>query len=429
VRRKIESDLREWKLSKDRKPLLIHGARQVGKTYTIRNFGEDYYRNTVYINLETNLSVASYFNDNINPERLIRFLESYVNEPIIPGETLIILDEIQSCERALTALKYFYEEIPEYHVIAAGSLLGVAINREKYSYPVGKTDTRTMYPLDYEEFLWAVREERLCESIHSCYSLTEPMPEALHQKAIDLYREYLIVGGMPAAVNEFVNTGKLIMIPNVQNKILDDYLADMSKYATNTESVKIRSCYQSIPAQLAKENKKFQYKIVQKGGTAGIFGASIDWLNYAGIVLKCQKTEHGMDPISVYADLTSFKIYMGDVGLLTAKTGISQHVILNGENNYFMGAIAENYAAQALTAKGYPLYYWSSGNTAELDFILQKDGIITAIEVKHDANTKSKSMSEFLKKYHPDRAFKISLKNFGKADNFTAIPLYSMFCI
>ncbi|MDD3173722.1 MAG: AAA family ATPase [Herbinix sp.] len=429
MRRQLENDLYEWKVSKDRKPLIINGARQVGKTYIIREFGERYYKNVVYINFESNLAVASYFNDNINPERLIRFLESYVNEAIIPESTLIIFDEIQSCERALTSLKYFYEETPEYHVISAGSLLGVAINREKYSFPVGKVDTLTLYPLDFEEFLWANGEERLCECIYSCYETIKPMQEALHQKAIDLYRNYLIIGGMPAAVNEYVNTKKLIMVPNVQNKILDDYLADMSKYASNTESVKIRSCYQSIPAQLAKENKKFQYKIVQRGGTAGIFGASIDWLNFAGIVLKCQKTEHGMDPISVYADLTSFKLYMGDVGLLTAKTGISQHVILNGENNYFMGAIAENYVAQALTAKGHNLYYWSSGNSAELDFLLQKNGEITAIEVKYDTNTKSKSMSEFLKRYKPDKAYKVSLKNFGKADNFVAIPLYAMFCI
>lgn len=429
MKRKIEKELVNWKADKNRKPLIIHGARQVGKTYIIREFGEKYYKNTVYVNLETNLAVASYFNDNINPERMIQFLESYVNEAIIPGETLIIFDEIQSCERALTSLKYFYEETPEYHVISAGSLLGVAINREKYSFPVGKVDSMILYPFDFEEFLWANHEERLSITIRECFEMKEPMAEALHQKAIDFYRNYLIIGGMPAVINEYVETGKLIMVSSVQNKILDNYLADMSKYATNTESVKIRSCYQSIPAQLAKDNKKFQYKIVQKGGTAGIFGASIDWLNFAGIVLKCQKTEHGMDPISVYSDLTSFKLYMGDVGLLTAKTGISQHVILNGENNYFMGAIAENYVSQALTAQGYNLYYWSSGNSAELDFLLQKDGIITAIEVKHDVNTKSKSMSEFLKRYKPNKAYKVSLKNFSKAENFMSIPLYSMFCL
>lgn len=429
MKRKIEEDLIKWKNNKNRKPLIINGARQVGKTYIIRSFGERFYKNVVYINLETNLAVASFFQDNIEPERLILFLESFAKEAIIPERTLIIFDEIQACERALTALKYFYEEAPEYHIIAAGSLLEVAINREKYSFPVGKVNTLTLYPFDFEEFLWANREEKLVNIIRECFESVEVMPEALHQKAIDLYRNYLIIGGMPAAINEFNDTGKLITVSNVQNQILDNYLADMSKYATNTESVKIRACYQSIPAQLAKDNKKFQYKMVQKGGTANIFGASIEWLNFAGVVLKCQKTEHGMDPISVYSDLSSFKLYMGDTGLLTAKSGISQHVILNGENNYFMGAIAENYVAQALNAAGYDLYYWVSGNTAELDFILQKDGLITVVEVKHDTNTKSKSLSEFLRRYQPDRAFKVSLKNFGRADHYIAIPLYSVFCI
>ena len=429
MKRKIETDLMEWKNNKNRKPLIINGARQVGKTYIIREFGERFYKNVVYINLETNLAVASFFQDNIDPERLILFLESYVKEAIIPEHTLIIFDEIQACERALTSLKYFYEEAPEYHIIAAGSLLGVAINREKYSFPVGKVNTLTLFPFDFEEFLWANREEKLVNIIRECFQSVEVMPEALHQKAIDLYRNYLIIGGMPAVINEFINTGKLITVSDVQNQILDNYLADMSKYATNTESVKIRACYQSIPAQLAKDNKKFQYKMVQKGGTAGVFGASIEWLNFAGFVLKCQKTEHGMDPVSVYSDLSSFKLYMGDTGLLTAKSGISQHVILNGENNYFMGAIAENYVAQSLTAAGYNLYYWVSGNTAELDFILQKDGLITVIEVKHDTNTKSKSLSEFLRRYQPDRAFKVSLKNFGRAEHYIAIPLYSVFCI
>lgn len=429
MKRKIEEDLIKWKNNKNRKSLIINGARQVGKTYIIRSFGERFYKNVVYINLETNLAVASFFQDNIEPERLILFLESFAKEAIIPELTLIIFDEIQACERALTALKYFYEEAPEYHIIAAGSLLGVAINREKYSFPVGKVNTLTLYPFDFEEFLWANREEKLVNIIRECFESVEVMPEALHQKAIDLYRNYLIIGGMPAAINEFIDTGKLITVSDVQNQILDNYLADMSKYATNTESVKIRACYQSIPAQLAKDNKKFQYKMVQKGGTANIFGASIEWLNFAGVVLKCQKTEHGMDPISVYSDLSSFKLYMGDTGLLTAKSGISQHVILNGENNYFMGAIAENYVAQALNAAGYDLYYWVSGNTAELDFILQKDGLITVVEVKHDTNTKSKSLSEFLRRYQPDRAFKVSLKNFGRADHYIAIPLYSVFCI
>lgn len=430
MKRSIEQKLMEWKESKDRKPLILNGARQVGKTYILREFGDLYYKNVVYVNLETNVSVASYFDGDISPERLIRYLEVYAGEAIIPESTLIIFDEIQSCERALTALKYFCEETPEYHIAAAGSLLGVAIHRERYSFPVGKVDTITLYPFTFEEFLWACGERMLCEEIRQHYERLEPMPEVLHNKAIDLYRYYLITGGMPAAVNDFVQSKKLIGVSDIQNKILSDYLADMAKYASNSESVKIRACYNSIPAQLAKENKKFQYKVVQKGGSSTVFGASIDWLNFAGVVLKCQRIEQAFEPISVYADLSSFKLYMGDTGLLVMKSGISQQTILSGEPNLFMGAVCENYVAQALTANGHQLYYWTSEHIAELDFVIQRGKEIVGIEVKKAQHVKSKSMFEFIKKYKPTYSIRLSEKNFGKGDNnVKCIPLYAAFCI
>lgn len=430
LKRKVEERLLAWKNSgPDRKPLVINGARQVGKTFSIRQFGERYYDNTVYINLETNLTVSSYFQDDISPERIIRYLESYAGEKILPEKTLIILDEIQSSERALTSLKYFCEDAPAYHIIAAGSLLGVAISRQKYSFPVGKIDTITLHPFDFEEFLWACPEQGLAADIREAYEFLMALPKASHQRAIELFRIYLIVGGMPASILEYLHEKKLVTVPEVQEKILNDYVADMSKYATSTESVKIRACYHSIPAQLAKDNKKFMYKVVQKGGTATIFGEAIEWLHFAGVVVKCQKTEQGMDPIAVYADLSSYKLYMADVGLLTMKTGISQHTVLSGESNYFMGALVENYVAQALTAMGYTLHYWTSGNSAELDFLLQKGGEITAIEVKKGTHSKSRSLSEFLKRYQPDRAMKLSLNNFGKGEGFQSVPLYAVFCI
>jgi len=430
MRRNIEQRLIEWKNKKDRKPLIVNGARQVGKTYILREFGASYYKNVVYVNLETNISVASYFDGDISPERLIRYLEAYAGEAIIPESTLIIFDEIQSCERALTALKYFCEETPEYHIAAAGSLLGVAIHRERYSFPVGKVDTITLYPFTFEEFLWACGENLLCDEIRQHYESLEPMPEALHNKAIDLYRYYLIVGGMPAAVNEFVQSKKLIGVSDIQNKILSDYLADMAKYANNSESVKIRACYNSIPAQLAKENKKFQYKVVQKGGSSTIFGASIDWLNFAGVVLKCQRVEQAFEPVSVYADLSSFKLYMGDTGLLVMKSGISQQTVLSGEANLFMGAVCENYVAQALTANGHQLHYWTSEHIAELDFVLQKGSEIIGIEVKKAQHVKSKSLFEFIKKYKPAYSIRLSEKNFGvTGNNVRIVPLYATFCI
>jgi len=430
MKRKLDNKLLEWKSKgSKRMPLILNGARQVGKTYSLRKFGLNNYKNVVYVNLETNLLVSSYFNDNINPERIVQYLEAYSNQKIVPEETLIILDEIQSCERALTSLKYFFEETPEYHIAAAGSLLGVAINREKYSYPVGKVDTITLYPFDFEEFLWAMNESRLCDEIYYCYNEITPMPEALHQKAIDLYRMYLIIGGMPASINEYLDTGKLITVSDVQNKIINDYLADMSKYATHTESIKIRACYESIPAQLAKENKKFQYKIVQKGGTATIFGPSIDWLNYAGIILKCQRINHGYEPIAVYSDLSSYKLYMGDVGLLVMKSGLSHQTVLSGEKNLFMGSVAENYIAQTLASKGYILYYWTSKNTAELDFVLQLGNDIVGVEVKKETHTRSKSLGVFVEKYKTSYSIRLSNNNFGFANNIKSIPLYAAFCI
>lgn len=430
MRRKLEEKLVQWKdRSEGRMPLLLYGARQVGKTYLLAELGEKHFANTVYINLETNPAVASYFADDISPERLIRFLETTVNQEIIPGKTLIIFDEIQSCERALTSLKYFCESAPEYHVAAAGSLLGVVINREHYSFPVGKVESMTLFPLDFEEFLWAMGEERLAQEIRRCFSLLEPMAEVLHQKAIELYRYYLIVGGMPACVELFKRTGKLVLIPTSQNEILNNYIADMAKYAGAADTVKIRACFNSIPAQLAKENKKFQYKVVQKGGSASLFGVSIDWLTQAGIVLKCQKLEQAMNPIPVYVDLSSFKLYMSDVGLLVMKSGLPQQSVLTGEANLFMGSVAENYVAQALAANGHSLYYWTSEHTAELDFVLQKGRDIIGIEVKKGTKVKSKSINVFSQRYHPAYCIRFSEKNFGKTDNLWSVPLYGAFCV
>lgn len=430
MKRKIEERLLAWKdKTNNRLPLIVNGARQVGKTYILRKFGTEQFKNVVYINLETNLTVASYFSDNITPERLLRYLEASIGERIIPGETLVILDEIQSCERALTSLKYFYEETPEYHIVAAGSLLGVAINRQRYSFPVGKVETITLYPLDFEEFLWARGKEFLCEEIHGAYEAMEPLPEALHQEAIELYREYLLIGGMPACINAFLNSGSFLDVPLVQNEILDNYIADMAKYASNADSVKIRACYNSIPAQLAKDNKKFQYKVVQKGGSAALFGVSIEWLNLAGVVLKCQRISQAYEPIAVYTDLSAFKLYMGDVGLLTMKSGISQQTVLSGEGNTFMGAVTENYVAQQLTARGYDLYYWESNSTAELDFVLQKENQIIGIEVKKGEHVRSRSLNVFINSFKPAYSVRLSLKNFGEKNGLKSVPLYALFCI
>ena len=283
--------------------------------------------------------------------------------------------------------------------------------------------------MDFEEYLWARGKELLSKEICAAYGAMEPLPDALRQEAIELYREYLIIGGMPACINAFLKSGSFLDVPLAQNEILDNYIADMAKYASNTDSVKIRACYNSIPAQLAKENKKFQYKVVQKGGSATLFGASIEWLNLAGVVLKCQRISQAFEPIAVYADLSAFKLYMGDVGLLTMKSGISQQTVLSGEGNTFMGAVTENYVAQQLAAQGYDLYYWESSSTAELDFVLQKGNQIIGIEVKKGEHVRSRSLSVFVDSYKPAYSIRLSLKNFGEKDGLKSVPLYAAFCI
>ncbi|MCL2812014.1 MAG: ATP-binding protein [Clostridia bacterium] len=432
MKRKITNKLIVWKNQlKNRMPLLLYGARQVGKTYTLTEFGVQHYKNVAYVNLETNRSVSSYFAENIEPERIIRFLETEVRQRIIPGETLIVFDEIQTCERALTSLKYFNENMPEHHIACAGSLLGVAINREQYSFPVGNVDSRTLFPLDFEEFLWALGQELLCEEIKQAFETNEALPAALHQKALDLHKLYLIIGGMPRAVLTYVESSSLLPVPDAQNRIVNDYIADMAKYASNSESVKIRAAYNSIPVQLAKENKKFQYKLAQRGGTSTIFGSAIDWLHFAGVVLKCVRIEHGFMPVSAYSDLASFKLYMSDVGLLTIKSGISQQTILAAgtTDNTFLGALTENYVAQVFAAKQYPLHYWTTEGKAELDFVLQKGNDIVAIEAKTGVRTKSKSLGIFVGKYKPAYSIRISGRNFGFENNIKSVPLYAAFCI
>lgn len=430
MKRKVTQQLVEWKNSSARKPLILNGARQVGKTFILREFGRENYKNTVYVNLESNGTVASMFNDDISPSKLIKYLEAETGERILPNETLIILDEIQSCERAVTSLKYFCEEAPEYHIAAAGSLLGVAINRNQTSFPVGKVNVIRLYPLDFEEFLTATGNDLLIDEITECYAQMSPMNEGLHQKALDLYHDYLIIGGMPEAVKAFIETNSYIDASLVQSSIIDSYTADMAKYASNSEAVKIHACYNSIPAQLAKNNKKFQYKVVQKGGSSSIFGASLEWLKQAGVILECQRVDQGTMPLPVYADQTSFKIYMSDVGLLVNKSQMSVNTIITGESNIFMGAVTENYIAQQLAAKNYPLYYWTVSNSqAELDFVLQKNDKIYAVEVKKGEHVRSRSLSVFKQKYSPDYAIRFSQKNFGKTEDVVSIPLYAAFLL
>lgn len=424
-------DLKEWKDNKYRKPLILQGARQVGKTYITLEFGRKYYENVAYFNFETNPKLNETFNENISPDYLIPILSHIASSTIVKEKTLIVFDEVQLCERALTSLKYFCENAPDYHIIALGSLLGVAVSREKFSFPVGKVDMLTMYPMDMEEFMLAMGENNLVEQIKNCFNTNSSLPSALHNAAMLLYRKYLVVGGMPECVLQFTQTEDYILVRHTQNTILTSYLNDMSKYNTSNEIKKTRLTYDNITVQLSKKNTRFQYKLIKKGGRAAEFENAIEWLCLSGIVSQVYKVEQIKKPLENYRDIDAFKIYVSDLGLLCAKKDLVANDVLYmvEELNDFKGGLTENYVNIQLTINGYKTYYWESNRGAEIDFIIQRDGQLIPIEVKSADNTRAKSLQVYMDTYKPNYAIKLSTKNFGSVDNKKIVPLYAAFCI
>ena len=392
--RKIMDFLKAWKESNHRKPLILQGARQVGKTYSILEFGRTHYDNVAYFNFETNPKLNETFAENISPDYLIPILSHIAGQTIVRERTLIVFDEVQLCERALTSLKYFCEDAPDYHIIVAGSLLGVAVNRAKFSFPVGKVDMKTLYPMDMEEFMVALHEDALVEQIKTCFQTDTPLPAALHDAAMGLYRQYLIVGGMPECVKQFAETRDYILVRHTQDTILASYLNDMSKYNNLNEIKKTRLVYDNITVQLSRKNTRFQYKLIKKGGRASEFENAIEWLCLSGIVSRVYKVEQIRKPLENYHDMDAFKIYVSDLGLLCAKKDLVANDILYmvEELNDFKGGMAENYVNVQLSINGYNTYYWESERGAEIDFVIQRDGQIIPIEVKSADNTRSKSL-------------------------------------
>lgn len=430
--RKIFKYLKEWKNSPYRKPLILQGARQVGKTHSILTFGKNEYENVAYFNFETDTRLKETFNENINPEYLIPILSRIANETIIKEKTLIVFDEIQLCEKALTSLKYFYENAPEYHVIVAGSLLGIAVNREQFSFPVGKVDMKTLYPMDIEEFLIAMGEEALVKKIKNAFKENTPMGAVLHNTAMEYYRKYLVVGGMPECVGKFKETQNYPLIRHAQNMILLSYLNDMSKYNTANEIKKTRLVYDNITVQLSKENTRFQYKMVKTGGRASEFENAIEWLTLSGITSKIYGVEDIQKPLENYKNIDLFKIYVSDIGLLCAKKEIVPEDILylSDELNDFKGGMVENFVNIHLSINDYTQYYWKAPKgTSEVDFIIMREGKIIPVEVKSADNTRSKSLETYTKKYNPEYSIKISTKNFGFENSIKSIPLYAVFCL
>ena len=430
--RKIFEYLKTWKESPYRKPLILQGARQVGKTHSVLTFGKQEYENVAYFNFETNTRLKDTFNENITPDYLIPILSRISNQTIIKEKTLIFFDEVQLCERALTSLKYFYEQAPEYHIIAAGSLLGIAVNRQQFSFPVGKVDMKTLYPMDIEEFLMAMGEDNLISNIKKSFNEDSPMPSILHNTAMEYYRKYLVIGGMPECVSKFKENENYQLVRHTQDMILLSYLNDMSKYNITNEIKKTRLVYDNITVQLSKENTKFQYKFVKSGGRALEFENAIEWLTLSGITSKIYGLEDIQKPLENYKNIDSFKIYISDIGLLCTKKEIVPENILylSKELNDFKDGMTENYVNIHLNINGYTQYYWKDNKgTMEVDFIIMRERKIIPIEVKSADNTRARSLNNYIKKYNPEYTIKISSKNFGFENNIKSIPLYAVFCI
>jgi len=426
-------NLLDWKKSKKRKPLLIYGARQVGKTYIVKEFGTQQYENMIYVNFEKNKIVSKMIDEDIKPEEIIKNLEIAFNQRIEKEKTLIFFDEIQENTRALTSLKYFCEEANDYHIIGAGSLLGVHVKKKNFSFPVGKVDFLTVYPLSFDEFLLNTNNEMLLQEIKECYRDNKKIAEINHEKAMKLYRDYLVLGGMPEVVQEYIDSNSLISAIDNQSDIIESYRSDMTKYSEENTGNKIVATYNSIPIQLAKENKKFQYKIIQKGGTSTIFGDSIDWIVNSGIATKCEKLPEKVGvPLEMYKEIESFKLYMNDVGLLTNISDFPLYLIQNQQavNEMMIGMLTENFVATSLKYNGINLYYWKNNGECEVDFVVQSEnGLIIPIEVKSSKNTKSKSLNMYIQTNKPKYSIRISSKNFGYVNNIKSVPLYATFCI
>ena len=433
MQRLFEKKLLDWKKSGMKKPLMVVGARQIGKTYTIKNFVKENFKEYLYFNLEKDLEIRNIFEKSIDDEKIISDIELYLGKKIDIEKTIFFFDEVQVSENFIVSLKYFNESEKEYKIVCAGSLLGVKISRFKSSFPVGKIRMEYMYPMNFEEFLIATGNKMLRDRIMESYKTMSPMPEFAHVQAINLYKQYLCVGGMPEAVNNFVEN-KLDILKfdsHIISDIKDMYIADMQKYVKNSiETVKIEKVYKNIPSQLAKDNKNFKYNFIEETGRKRKYESSIDWLVASKMILINYNSKRMEIPLKVYIDEDTFKLYLSDVGILTNMSEVKYLDIILDHTFIYKGAITENYVAQELASKEESLYYWTSKRNAEIDFVLysEEDGIIP-IEVKSGNNVRSASLKMYINEYKPKYAIRFSTRNFGFENNIKSIPLYAVFCI
>lgn len=428
MRRHIDTQLDTWNNSAHRKPLVLFGARQVGKTYAITHFAKRTFRNMAYVDFSRDEHASAVFDASIAPEDIVRNLEGLLRMEITPESTLIVFDEIQLCERALTSLKYFCDDAPQYHIIAACSLLGVKVNRSRYSFPVGKVDMLTLHPMNFEEYLWAKGEQRLADGIREAY--TQPdRPFVFHDRAIELVREYMLIGGMPEPVQAYVETNEALQnARTLQSNIITAYTADMAKYSTARETQRIIEAWNSIPRQLAKENHKFQYKTIRSGGRANAYQGALAWLVSAGIITRLTQVSEPVAPLKAFEDPSTFKMYMADTGLLSCDYDVTPADLMPADNkaSAFRGALNENYVLQQLTAAGTDAYYWGTLNRGEVEFIVRDhDGNVIPIEVKSGSNVTARSLVAYRSKYQPAYAIRLSAKNFGIDGDLRSVPLYA----
>ncbi len=416
--------LNEWKVKENRKPLIIEGARQVGKTWLMKEFGKIAYEDVIYINFDSNTQMMDLFGVDLDTDRLIKGIELYAGKKIIPDTTLLIFDEVQEVPRALSSLKYFYENAPQYHIICAGSLLGIALHQGT-SFPVGKVDFLKLYPLSFQEFLMATGKEDFVELLNSKdYS----MITTFKQTYIDALKDYYYVGGMPEVVAHFSQHQDFNEARNIQKRIIEAYEQDFSKHAPNEIVPKIRMVWNSIPSQLAKENKKFIYGMVREGARAKDYENAIMWLSDCGLVHKVGRVKAGELPLKAYEDLNAFKLFMVDVGLLGCMAGLHQRTLLDGNVLFveFKGALTEQYVCQQLKCiEDMGVYYYTNDRgSCEVDFVIDYDGYVIPVEVKAEVNLKAKSLRTYADKYKPKTAIRTAMTDYKEQDWMVNLPLY-----
>jgi hypothetical protein len=425
--RKSLEKLRQWKNKKSRHPLIVMGARQVGKTWLMQEFGRTEFDDVCYINCENADKIAGIFEGSINPQRIIEFLGAYHGKKIQPQTTLIIFDEIQEVPRALAALKYFAEEAPEYAICCAGSLLGVTLH-EGTSFPVGKVDFMTLNPLSFREFLTACGEEMLLEWCEKHFS--EEIPELMAEKFTDYLKKYMVIGGMPSVVNVWLETGDYGLVTEEQRRLLLSYENDFSKHAPQSIVPKIHHVWNSIPSQLAKENKKFIYGLAKEGARAREYEDALMWLKDSGVIRRIGCVKSGKLPLKAYEDLKSFKIYHLDVGLLRTLCEIDASIIIEPEAVFreFSGTLTEQFVLQELTSLEIApsIYYWTEGAMAEVDFIFAYKNMVIPVEAKAGLNVHAQSLKSFRQKYNPKVSIRTSLKGFKVDDGLYNVPLYML---